>query len=208
MVMPLLTGMPGGSGVGGMRPTDEQMLQEVGMERERLLQKVPRFVMEGASPDQKTVIEAGTDCLASRDQGMPEQLQELTLENYRLNAERTDNDAELAMMTYMTCSTARMEPGEIGTPSGERADATAMLVACYAEHEDIAGDQPSVEMVEQTLSIFDDDGGGYLHSPVDLPGLVPGGDAAIAVKGGDSFICVVLSFHVPLVSGVLDLSKD
>ena len=141
-----------------MRPTHEQMLQEVGMERERLLQKVPRFVMEGASPDQKTVIEAGTDCLASRDQGMPEQLQELTLENYRLNAERTDNDAELAMMTYMTCSTARMEPGEIGTPSAERADATAMLVACYAEHEDIAGDQPSVEMVEQTLSIFDDDG--------------------------------------------------
>ena len=158
LVMSLLTGMPGGSGVGGMRPTDEQMLQEVGMERERLLQKVPRFVMEGASPDQKTVIEAGTDCLASRDQGMPEQLQELTLENYRLNAERTENDAELVMMTYMTCSTARMEPGEIGTPSAERADATAMLVACYAEHEDIAGDQPSVEMVEQTLSIFDDDG--------------------------------------------------
>ena len=62
------------------------------------------------------------------------------------------------MMTYMTCSTARMEPGEIGTPSAERADATAMLVACYAEHEDIAGDQPSVEIVEQTLSIFDDDG--------------------------------------------------
>ena len=158
LVMSLLTGMPGGSGVGGMRPTDEQMLQEVGMERERLLQKVPRFVMEGASPDQKTVIEAGTDCLASRDQEMPEQLQELNLENYRLNAERTDNDAELVMMTYMTCSTARMEPGEIGTPSAERADATAMLVACYAEHEDIAGDQPSVEMVEQTLSIFDDDG--------------------------------------------------
>ena len=156
--MSLLTGMPGGSGVGGMRPTDEQMLQEVGMERERLLQKVPRFVMEGASPDQKTVIEAGTDCLASRDQEMPEQLQELNLENYRLNAERTDNDAELVMMTYMTCGTARMEPGEIGTPSAERADATAMLVACYAEHEDIAGDQPSVEMVEQTLSIFDDDG--------------------------------------------------
>ena len=158
LVMSLLTGMPGGSGVGGMRPTDEQMLQEVGMERERLLQKVPRFVMEGASPDQKTVIEAGTDCLASRDQGMPEQLQELTLENYRLNAERTENDVELVMMTFMTCSTARMEPGEIGTPSAERADATAMLVACYAEHEDIAGDQPSVEMVEQTLSIFDDDG--------------------------------------------------
>ena len=79
----------------------KQMLQEVGMERERLLQKVPRFVMEGASPDQKTVIEAGTDCLASRDQEMPEQLQELNLENYRLNAERTDNDAELVMMTYM-----------------------------------------------------------------------------------------------------------
>ena len=116
LVMSLLTGMPGGSGVGGMRPTDEQMLQEVGMERERLLQKVPRFVMEGASPDQKTVIEAGTDCLASRDQEMPEQLQELNLENYRLNAERTDNDAELVMMTYMTCSTARMEPGEIEPP--------------------------------------------------------------------------------------------
>ena len=158
LVMPLLTGMPDNSGVGGMRPTDEQMLQEVGMERERLLQKVPRFVMEGASPDQKTVIEAGTDCLASRDQGMAEQLQELTLENYRLNAERTDNDTELVMMTYMTCSTAGMEPGEIGTPSAERADATAMLVACYAEHEDIAGDQPSVEMVEQALSIFDDAG--------------------------------------------------
>ena len=83
-----------------------------------------------------------------------------------------------------------------------------MLVACYAEHEDIAGDQPSVEMVEQTLSIFDDDGAATSISPADLPGLVPGGDAAIAVKGGDSFICVVLSFHVPLVSGVLDLSKD
>ena len=58
LVMSLLTGMPGGSGVGGMRPTDEQMLQEVGMEREKLLQKVPRFVMEGAGPDQKTVVHA------------------------------------------------------------------------------------------------------------------------------------------------------
>ena len=114
--------------------------------------------MEGASPDQKTVIEAGTDCLASRDQGMPERMQELTLENYRLNAERTDNDADLVMMTYMICSTAGMEPGEIGTLSAERANATAMLVACYAEHEDIVGNQPTVEMVEQALSIFDDDG--------------------------------------------------
>ena len=147
----------GGSGV-GMRPTSEQMLQEVGMERERLLQKVLRFVMEDASPDQKTVIEAGTDCLASRDQGMREQMQELTLENYRLNAERTDNDGELVMMTYMICSMAGMEPGEIGIPSAERADATAMLVACYAEHEDIVGTQPTVEMVEQALSIFGDDG--------------------------------------------------
>ena len=30
LVMSLLTGMPGGSGVGGMRPTDEQMLQGSG----------------------------------------------------------------------------------------------------------------------------------------------------------------------------------
>ena len=145
----------GGSGVA--RSTSEQMLQEVGMERERLLQKVPRFVMEDASPDQKTVIEAGTDCLASRDHGMPEQLQELTLENYRLDAERTDNDGELVMMTSMVCSMAGMEPGEIGIPSAERADATAMLVACYAEHEDIVRNQPPVEMVDEALSIYDDD---------------------------------------------------
>ena len=89
---------------------------------------------------------------------MPEQLQELILENYRLGAERTETDAELVMMTYMACSTAGMDPGEIGPPSAERADATATLVACYAEHEDIAGGQPSVEIVEQTLSIFEDDG--------------------------------------------------
>ncbi len=158
LVMSLLAGMPGGSDVGGMRPTDEQMLQAVGMERERLLQREPRFMMEGASPEQKTVIETGTNCLALRDQGMPEQLQELVLENYRLNAERTENDAELVMMTYVACGTAGMEPGETGPPSAERADATATLVACYAEHEDIAGDQPSVEMVEQALSIFEDDG--------------------------------------------------
>ena len=156
-VMSLLTGMHGDSSVVAMRPTDEQMFQEVGMERERLLQREPRFMMESASPEQNTVIEAATNCLALRDQGMPEQLQELILENYRLNAERTENDAELVMMTYMACGTAGMEPREIGSPSAERADVTATLVACYAEHEGIVGDRPSVEMVEQALSFFEDD---------------------------------------------------
>ena len=58
LVMSLLTGMSGGSGVGGIRPTGEQVLQEAGMERESLLQREPRFMMEGASPEQNTVIEA------------------------------------------------------------------------------------------------------------------------------------------------------
>ncbi len=157
LVMSLLSGMPGDGGVGGLRPTDEQILQEMGMEREKLLQRQPRFVVEDASTEQKTVIEAGSDCLALRDQGMPEQMQELILENYRLNAERTENDAELVMMTYMACGTAGVEPREIASHSAERADAIATLVACYVEHEDIAGDRPSTEMVAQSLSIFKDD---------------------------------------------------
>ena len=120
-VMSLLTGMPGDSSVVAMRPTDEQMLQEVGMERERLLQREPRFMMESASPEQKTVIEAATNCLALRDQGMPEQLQELILENYRLNAERTENDAELVMMTYIGMRHRRewsREKSALPPPSG------------------------------------------------------------------------------------------
>ena len=116
--------------------------------------------MEDAGPDQKTIIEAGADCLASRDQGMweqgmREQMRALTLENYRLNAERTDDDGDLVMMAYMTC-TIGMEPGEVGIPSVERADATGMLVACYAEHEDIVGTRPPAEIVEEALSMFDD----------------------------------------------------
>ena len=158
LVVSLLTAMSGGSNEVGMRPTEEQMLREVGMERERLLQEEPRFVVEGASPEQSTVIGAGAECLALRDQGMPEQMQELILENYQLNAERTENDAELVMMTFMACGTAGMEPREVGSPSAERAETIATLVACYAEHEDTAGDRPSLEMVDQVLSIFEDDG--------------------------------------------------
>ena len=158
LVMSLISGIPGDGGVGDLRPTDEQILQEMGMERERLLQRQPRFAVEDASSEQKTVIEAGSDCLALRDQAMPEQMQELVLENYRLNAERTENDAELVMMTYMACGTAGMEPREIASPSAERADAISTLVACYVEHEDIAGNRPSTEMVAQSLSIFEDDG--------------------------------------------------
>ena len=158
LVMALLTGEPGASNMVGMRLTDEQMRQEMGMERERLLQEEPRFTLEDASAEQKTVIEAGARCLALRDQGMPEQMQELVFENYRLNAERTVNDAELVTMTYMACGTAGMEPREIESPSAERTDAIATLAACYADNEDIAGDRPSLEMVDQALSIFEDDG--------------------------------------------------
>ena len=158
LVMALLTGESGAGNTVRMRLTDEQMLQELSMERERLLQREPRFTLEGASNDQRTVIEAGARCLDLRDQGMPEQMQELVLENYRLNAERTVNDAELVTMTYMACGTAGMEPREIESPTAERADAIATLAACYADNEDIAGDRPSLEMVDQALSIFEDDG--------------------------------------------------
>ncbi len=158
LVMALFTGEPGVSNAVGMRMTDEQMLQEVGMERERLVQEEPRFTIEGASTEQKTVIEAGARCLALRDQGMPEQTQELVLENYRLNAQRTEDDAELVTMTYMACGTAGMEPRDIRAPSAERADAIATLVACYEGYEAIAEDPPSLEMVDQALSIFQDDG--------------------------------------------------
>ncbi len=158
LVTSLLNALSGDSNSVGMRPTDEQIMQDVGMERERLLQIEPRFEVEGASLEQRTVVEAGIDCLALRDQGMPEQMQELILENYRLNAERTENDAELVMMTYMACGTAGVGPRDIGTPSAERAAAVATLVACYEEHEAIVGERPSLEMVDQSLSIFEDDG--------------------------------------------------
>ena len=158
LVMALITGEPGASNVVGMRLTDEQMLREMNMERERLLEKEPRFSMEDASDDQKTVIEAGARCLTLRDQGMPEQTQELVLENYRFNAERTEDDADLVTMAYMACGTAGMEARDIGAPSAQRADAIATLIACYAEQEDIAGDPPSPEMVDRALSIFEDDG--------------------------------------------------
>ncbi len=158
LVASLITTVSGGSNSVGSRPTDEQIMQEVGMERERLLQIEPRFAVEGASPEQRTVVEAGINCLGLRDQGMPEQMQELILENYRLNAERTENDAELVMMTYMACGTAGVEPREIGSPSAERSDAVATLVACYEEHEEIVGERPSLEMIDQSLSIFEDDG--------------------------------------------------
>ena len=99
LVMSLLTGMPGGSGVGGMRPNVAGSGD--GTRKAAAKGAALHSLMEGASPDQKTVIEAGTDCLASRDQEMPEQLQELNLENYRLNAERTDNDARTSGSTFL-----------------------------------------------------------------------------------------------------------
>ena len=107
---------------GGAARTSEQMLREVGMEREKAAAK-SAALPNGGCPAQTRRRSLKPEPTAwphgdqgQWEQGMREEMRALTLENYRLNAERTDDDGDLVMMAYMDLPRLEWSQEKSGSP--------------------------------------------------------------------------------------------